>query len=300
VIVSASYRTDIPAFYCEWFRARLRAGSARVVNPYGGPPSLVPLTRPEVDAFVFWTRNAGPFLPVLAEVAALGFPFIVQFTITGYPRALDAATIEPARAVEQVRRIVADCGPGTVVWRYDPIVFSSLTEPDRHVQTFSRLADSLAPVVDEVVVSIAQSYRKTARNLDDAARLHGFAWRDPAEEEKRELLACLAAIASDRRIRLGLCDQPHLRTAGVKEARCIDAERLSRVAGRSIEAARKPHRPTCGCWASRDIGAYDSCPHGCVYCYAVANRASAKRRFACHEPGDEFLIPPREGGRQSS
>jgi Domain of unknown function (DUF1848) len=300
VIVSASYRTDIPAFYGEWFCNRLRAGFARVVNPYGGPPSCVPLRRPEVDGFVFWTRNAGPFLPALAEVARAGFAFVVQFTITGYPRALDAATIETGRAIEQVRRVVAEHGPGTVVWRYDPVVFSSLTESGRHVATFTRLADALAGTVDEVVVSIAQVYRKTARNLDAAARLHGFSWRDPAGEEKRVLLARLAAVASDRRIRLALCDQPHLRTAGVEEARCIDAERLSRVASRPIESARKPHRPTCGCWASRDIGAYDSCPHGCVYCYAVANRGTAKRRFACHEPGGEFLIAPREGGRQSS
>jgi Domain of unknown function (DUF1848) len=290
MIVSASYRTDIPAFYGEWFRARLRAGFARVINPYGGPPSCVPLTRPEVDGFVFWTRNAGPFLPALADVAQAGFPFVVQFTITGYPRALDAATIGTGRAVEQVRRVVGEHGPGTVVWRYDPVVFSSLTEPDRHVAMFTRLADALAGTVDEVVVSIAQIYRKTARNLDAAARLHGFSWRDPADEEKRLLLARLAAVASDRRIRLALCDQAHLRTAGVEEARCIDAERLARVAGRPIEAARKPHRPTCGCWASRDIGAYDSCPHGCVYCYAVAGRATAKRRFARHEPAGEFLI----------
>ena len=215
----------------------------------------------------------------------------MQFTITGYPRALDAATIEPGRAVEQVRRIVAEYGSGTVVWRYDPIVFSSLTEPGWHIDTFTRLADALVTVVDEVVVSIAQRYRKTARNLDAAARRDGFAWCDPADEEKRELLACFAAIASERRIRLALCDQSLLRTKGVEEARCIDAERLSRVAGRSIEAARKPHRPTCGCWASRDIGAYDSCPHGCVYCYAVASRATAKRRFARHEPQGEFLMP---------
>jgi Domain of unknown function (DUF1848) len=291
LIVSASYRTDIPAFYGEWFRNRRRAGFARVRNPYGGPSSVVPLCRPDVDGFVFWTRNALPFLPALREVADDGLPFAVQFTITGYPRALDAATIAADRAVEQVRRITAEYGEGTVVWRYDPIVFSSITPADWHVANVSRLADALAGLVDEVVVSIVQLYRKTTRNLRGAACTSGFSWSDPTDAEKRRLLARLTIIAADRAIRLTLCDQAALRGDGIGEARCIDARRLSRHGGRSIAAPLNAHRPTCGCYASRDIGDYDSCPQGCAYCYAVTSRSAARTRLARHDPAGEFLLP---------
>ena len=93
MIVSASYRTDIPAFYADWFARRRAAGFCEVTNPYGGRPYRVPLAGPELDGFVFWTRNIGPFQEALVEVAAQHIPFVVQYTITGYPRALDRKSV---------------------------------------------------------------------------------------------------------------------------------------------------------------------------------------------------------------
>jgi hypothetical protein len=292
MIVSASYRTDIPAFYGEWFVNRLQAGFVRTINPYGGPTSTVPLTAEAVDGFVFWTRNLGPFFPALEVVGAADYPFVVQYTITGYPKALDAATIGPARAVDHLRRLACEFGPGAAVWRYDPIVLTSLTPPDWHRRNFLDLARSLRGTVDEVVVSFAHIYRKTARNMAAAARDFDFDWWDPSADDKRALLAELAETAARHGLAMTLCAQPELLVEGVGDARCIDAERLARVAGRPIDALRKPHRKTCGCWASRDIGDYDSCAQGCVYCYAVNSRTAAKRRFGRHDPASEFLIPP--------
>jgi len=290
MIISASYKTDIPAFYADWFRNRLRAGSTVVANPYGGPPQTVSLAPADVDGFVFWTRNVEPFLPVLGEVAR-NVPFVVHYTITGYPRALDAGTIAPERAVAHLRDIVKRYGPRAAVWRYDPMVFSSLTPSDWHEATFARLAETLAGVVDEVVVSVAQIYRKTRRNMDTAAREHGFDWWDPDADEKRTLVARLAAIAQGNGIAFTLCGQRELLVEGVGDARCIDAERLSDVAGRPIAAVRRAHRKACGCWASKDIGGYDTCPHGCVYCYAVGSRERAKARFAEQDPAALSLGP---------
>ncbi len=34
MIIHASMRTDIPAFYSEWFTNRIREGYVRVRNPY--------------------------------------------------------------------------------------------------------------------------------------------------------------------------------------------------------------------------------------------------------------------------
>jgi len=295
MIVSASYKTDIPAFYGDWFMRRLEAGYCRVINPYGGPPFTVRLGRDAVDGFVFWTRNLGPFADRLRAVAAEGFPFVVQYTVTGYPRVLDAGAIGEDSAVGHLRAVARRYGRRAAVWRYDPIVFSSATPPAWHRETFARLAGRLAGAVDEVVVSVAQVYRKTARNLTAAARLHGFDWNNPAPEEKRALIADLAGIAAANGLTLAVCGQPELIVPGAVEARCIDALRLSDVAGRPIKAAHRPHRATCACDASRDIGDYDTCPHGCAYCYAVRNRPLAKRRRAAHEPAGEFLVPPPAG-----
>lgn len=288
MIISASYRTDIPAFYAAWFENRFRAGFARVANPYGGPPSTVPL-RAGVDGFVFWTRNARPFANALRLVRAAGLPFVVQYTVTGLPRALERSVIAPDQAVADIRAIAAEHGPRAVVWRYDPVVTCDLTPAEFHRATFARLADSLAGAVDEVVISFAQIYQKTARNMTAA----GIAWSDPDDDAKRALAADLTALAAARGLRLSLCTQPEIAAPGAAAA-CIDARRLEDVAAgwglpHPIAAKVKGNRPGCLCHESRDIGAYESCPHGCVYCYAVGSRAQAQRRHAAHDPTSETL-----------
>jgi hypothetical protein len=288
MIVSASYKTDIPAFYGDWFRHRLAAGYAVVRNPWGGGTFTVRLDRESVDGFVFWTRNVGPFLATLDDLAARNRPFIVQMTVTGYPRALERAVIDPDRAVAQIRTLASRFGPRSVVWRYDPVLITDATGPAFHRETVARLAGELGGVVDEVVLSFATIYRKTRLNLDRA----GIAWRDPDDDAKRALLAELAelaAIARDAGLTPTLCAQPDLLVEGLAGAACVDAARLSDVAGRSIPAKVKGNRPGCFCAESRDIGAYDTCPHGCLYCYAVSRPETARRAQKRHDPSAETL-----------
>jgi hypothetical protein len=294
MIVSASYRTDIAALYAPWFLRRLAAGSAFVANPYSGAPLEVSLRPGEVEGFVFWTRNLKPLFPHLERVAQVA-PFSVQFTITGYPRALERAVIDAEAAVAQIDHLARRWGRRVAVWRYDPVLVSTLTPPEWHIANFRRLAVALSGAVDEVVLSFVQPYRKTARNLDRAAASCGFYWRDPAVEEKRALLGNLAALAAATGIRASLCSQPELLLPGLGEARCIDSERLSAMAGRGIEAPESGNRPGCRCARSRDIGAYDSCVQGCAYCYAVTSRERARLKRRVHRPEGAFLLTP--GGR---
>ncbi|HKX11236.1 MAG TPA: DUF1848 domain-containing protein [Stellaceae bacterium] len=291
MIVSASYRTDIPAFHAAWLLGRLKAGFAEVKNPYGGAPYRVSLAPADVDGFVLWTRNIKPLLPDLSAVAARA-PFMMQFTITGYPRALEPHVLDAEAAIAQVRELRRQWGRRAVVWRYDPILISSLTPAEAHRAGFARLAAALRGQVDEVVVSVADLYRKSARNLAAAARRHGFTWRDPEPEEKQALLAELAAIASEHGMRLTLCTESDLTSASANPARCIDAQRLSEIVGRTIHAREKGNRAGCFCAESRDIGAYDTCAQGCVYCYAVENHARATRRIRALDADAQSLDGP--------
>lgn len=293
MIISASYRTDIPAFYGRWFLGRLEAGFARVVNPYGGRPSVIDLRPQSVTGFVFWTRNAGSFADGFAAVTAQRVPFLVHVTVLGYPRALDRSVIDADRAVDQMRLLRSCYGPRAVVWRYDPVVLTDFTPPAWHRQTFARIARRLAGVVDEVAVSFVEPYRKTGRNMEKAAAYHGFQWWLPDRAEKIELVGALAEIAADCGMSLTLCTQPQLEgVPGTRPARCVDAARLAAVAGRPLVAKLKGNRPGCYCHQSRDIGAYDSCPHGCTYCYAVSGHAAAKRRYANHDSTAQTLMGP--------
>jgi hypothetical protein len=290
VIVSASYRTDIPAFYAAWFLNRLGAGYCRVANPYGGGTYEVALAPEAVDGFVFWTRNMRPLMADLDRIRQIA-PFVVQFTLTGYPRALESSVIAVAEAVAQLGELRRRFGPRAAVWRYDPIVFAAGMDAAAHEARFAALTRGLAGSVDEVVLSVMTPYRKSRRNLDRAARRHGFAWHDPPLDEKQALLARLADIAAEHGVAPTLCSQPELLVAGLGEARCIDADRLSDVAQRPIAARENGNRPGCRCALSRDIGAYDTCPHGCVYCYAVSDRDRAVGNFRAHDPDAECLMP---------
>jgi len=290
MIISASYKTDIPTFYGDWFMNRLRAGYCKMINPYNRSAIRVSLALGDTEGFVFWTKNAGPFLTHLPEIRSHGFPFVIQHTINGYPKALEYSVVNATRSIDTLRRIAQEYGPRVTVWRYDTIVISSETPIDFHRRNFDSLCQQLDGATDEVVISFVHLYKKTLRNMDSAAREFGFSWEDPSRDSKRELAAEMVQAANAHGMRLSICSQRDLLVDGAHDARCVDAQRLEEIAGRRIHADERGNRKECGCFASRDIGDYDTCPHGCVYCYAVLNRKLAQRRFREHDPTSEFLF----------
>jgi hypothetical protein len=305
MIISASYRTDIPTFYGKWFMRRLRAGYCKMINPYSSQVYQAELTSEAVDGFVFWTKNIGPFLRYLPEIRQRGYPFIVQHTITGNPRELESRVMDYRRTTDYLHRLASEYGRSTAVWRYDPILLTSLTPADWHRRRFALLAKRLQGATDEVVISFAQVYKKTRRNVELAAQEHGFTWavhEQTSLEERVALLTDLSQIARSHGMRLTVCSQHAYLIPGVsEEGRCVDAARLDRAAQEQQERRGdmqrriklKGNREECGCYASKDIGAYDTCPHGCVYCYAVDDRDLALRRYKEHNPDCAFLFAPK-------
>jgi hypothetical protein len=288
MIISASYKTDIPAFYGEWLVNRLCAGYCMMRNPLNRRPIRVPLDRSAVDGIVFWTKNARPFLDRLKVIADMGYPFTFQYTINGYSASLEHHVVDWKKSVEAAWMLAERYGPRCVVWRYDTIIYSQETPPDFHVANFSRIAAALEGATDEVVVSFLQLYRKTVTNMDDMARRTGNKWWNPSLQDKRDLAQRLFVLASEHRMQLTICSQAELLSVQ-KPSKCVDAQRLSDVAGHAIRAPIKANRPGCECADNRDIGDYDTCPHGCVYCYAVRSQTRAVARFRTHNPESEFL-----------
>ncbi len=308
MIISASYRTDIPAFYGSWFMNRINEGYCQVRNPYNGLYSRISLLRADVQGIVFWTRNPAPFSSNLRVIEEKGYPFYIHFTITGYPSILEANCISSSSAADIFRQLASDLPEGSLVWRYDPILLTSVTPIDFHIKNFTFLASSLAGYTDEVVISFARIYSKTRKNLDLlAGNTSGFKWYDPDNGFKKSLALKLSSIAELYGMRLSVCAQRNILTDGLKDASCIDPYRLSRVAGYSLKIPPlKPHRPEgCGCYSSRDIGEYDTCINGCVYCYAVSSLKNARSRYRAHDPKGSSILPlqvktssDREHGKQ--
>jgi len=290
MIISASYKTDIPTFYGDWFINRLRAGFCKMVNPYNRKAIRVSLNRNDVDGIIFWTKNVAPFIKHLEEVRDRKYPFVLQYTINAYPRVLEQSVVDSTRSVDAFKQVSKTHGPRTCVWRYDTVVMSSQTPREWHLGSFSRIATQLRGYTDEVVVSFVHFYQKTLRNMEKSAEEFGFKWYDPELAEKRALLSEFVKIAAENEMKLSVCAQRELIVDGAYDAKCIDAARLMEIAGQDFRSNQKGNRKECGCFASRDIGEYDTCPHGCVYCYAVQNKELALKRFKEHDPDSELLF----------
>lgn len=291
MIVSASRRTDIPAFYTKWFMGRLRAGFCEVKNPFNAAQiSHVPLSPDAVSAIVFWTRNPGPLLPHLPEILAMGHQPFFLCTLMDNPRRLDPHCPGPETSLPTFAAL-AQALPGRVTWRYDPIVLSEATPADWHRRTFERLAAALAGLTDRVTVSLMEPYRKIARRMA-ALAADGFALLAPDRDEVIRLVTDLRDMAAARGMRLATCCQPEdFAAAGIEAGRCIDPDWLARYAPGPFPVGRDPcQRDRCGCAPSKDIGAYDTCLFGCAYCYATSSLERAKAANARHDPAAAALV----------
>jgi hypothetical protein len=244
----------------------------------------------DVAAVVFWTRDPGPLLGHLDELDRRDLPSIFLFTLLDYPRTLDPGTAPLERRIDRFRRLADTIGPERVIWRYDPIYLSPATDPEFHRRTFSRLAGALAGHTNRCVISFVDVYRKMEKRLA-ALEGQGLQPVEPGPETIAPLIRDLVAIAEKNGMELTSCaetrDLGHL---GVEPGRCIDAEYLSRIFDRHLPHRKDPsQRKTCRCSVSKDIGMYDTCPAGCVYCYATGHPETARRRHREHDPESPSL-----------
>jgi Domain of unknown function (DUF1848) len=292
-LISASRRTDIPAFYGEWLRRRIDAGWCETKNPFSGQTYRVSLAPDDVLGWVFWSRNYAPFLETLDAIHAADGRFLCHFTITGYPRELDARTPAADVACDTARLIVERFGSEVLQWRYDPILLTSLTPPDWHRKNFARLAQRLDGVAKRCIFSFPTMYKKTVRNLqlggtDGALRVWSEGAGDFDEGLLAELARDLAQIAADHGIEMQTCCDGRWidPSAGITQAHCADWPLLRGLLPNAgdINVPRNPTRKQCGCYKSTDIGAYQTCAHGCLYCYAVDDPLRARENLTRHQP----------------
>jgi DNA repair photolyase len=291
MIISASRRTDLPALYGEWFMHRIRAGYCLVLNPFNARQvSRVSLEPRDVDVIVFWTRNPRPMFRHLSELDQRGYRYVFHYTLLGYPRFIERGTPALESSMATFRELSERIGPHRITWRYDPIFLTSLTDDSFHRETFQKIAETLRGYTGRTVTSIMERYRKLTRRLKElhSQGVHELEW---PEQNWGPLLRDLSGIARHNGMSLSACAQERdLSPFGIEPGRCIDGLELSRIFGLPLDSRRDPsQRPSCGCTVSRDIGAYDTCVFGCVYCYATASFDKARAFLARHDPWSEHL-----------
>lgn len=276
MILSVSRRTDIPAFYSEWFYQRLQKGFACVRNPMNPRQvSRIDLSPGVVDCIVFWTKNAAPMLDRLDELEEYDYYF--QFTINDYGREAESHVPELSERLETFMRLSEKIGRERVIWRYDPILFSAHYTPEYHLKSFEKIASTLGKYTKKCVFSFVDLY--PSKNIGNLKRLN---FRQPSPEELDSFAGELSRIGKSSGLVLATCAEAlDLSRHGIKHNSCIDKELIERITGVPLNVGSDGQREHCGCFKCDDIGSYDTCPHGCVYCYAnfrpniVSGRRSA-------------------------
>jgi hypothetical protein len=301
MIISASRRTDIPAFYARWFMNRIRAGFCEVPNPFNRQQvSRISLLPEDVDVIVFWTRNPRPLFPYLGELDERGYRYYFQYTLLGYPPPLDASGPPLQASLVTMQELAQRLGSQRVIWRYDPIVLSEVTPPAYHRAAYARLAQALEGAASRSVISFMDDYPKIRGRMQNLAH-QGARLLPVAADESEELgglpgwlgdlLADLAGIARSHQMVIQSCaEEIDLRPFGVRPGKCVDDGYIEQVFGLQVAHTKDPgQRKACGCVLSKDIGMYDSCLFGCSYCYATTSFDRARANYLRHDPDAPML-----------
>ena len=285
MILSVSRRTDIPNYYADWFFNRIREGFVCVRNPMNPHQiSRIDLDPEVVDCIVFWTKNPEPMLGRLEELA--GYPYYFQFTLTGYGQDIEPGVPHKKEKMLAVfRQLSEQIGAERVIWRYDPILFNNRYTAEYHLKAFTQIAQALCGYTERCVISFVDEYAKTRRNMATLGMVQ------PAAEELAVFAGKLSGIARSFGMEMGSCaEELDLEAYGIVHNSCIDRGLIEKITGYRMGGVRdKNQRPACGCLESVDIGTYNTCRNGCLYCYANFSEEQVRRLCGAYDPLSPLL-----------
>ena len=283
-VISASRRTDIPAFYSDWFLNRIKEGYVDVINPFNTKQAnRLSLSKKDVDCIVFWTKNPQPLLEKIDKLD--GYRYYFQFTVNGYGKEAEPGVPDLDMIAETFINLSDKIGKEKVIWRYDPIIITPEFTVNWHCKHFSEIAEMLHNYTEKCVFSFADMYARTKRNCKD------LSLRDITAEE----IETIASSFSDTCHRYNLeistcCEAADLQKYGITHNRCIDDVLIKRLFGVSVDSKKDAQREHCGCVKCTDIGAYNTCLHRCKYCYATFNHDRVVDNVKGHDPSSSILI----------
>ena len=285
MIISASRRTDIPAFYSDWFFNRIKEGYVLVRNPMNAHQiSKISLSADVIDCIVFWTKNPRPMINRLDELKDYNYYF--QFTLNSYAKDIEPnVPSKDKEIIKSFRELSEKIGKDRVVWRYDPILINDNYSVDHHIKYFRKLAELLDGSFDHCIISFVDYYRKNATSFKE----------NNISELQKDIVYVIAESFNKVSNELGFiiktCAEKYdLSKYGIAHGKCIDDEMISHIAGSRLNVQKdKNQRAECSCVESVDIGLYNTCLHGCKYCYANYSNKSVIENHKKHDPAAPIL-----------
>lgn len=284
MIICASRRTDIPAFHSEWMINRLRAGYVLVRNPmFNSVVYRIDLDPKSVGCLYFMTKDPRPMIPYLDEILGMGHSIMFQVTLNPYGRDIEPNVPDKALIADAFKEISKKIGKERMVWRYDPVIFDERHNMLYHERKFKLLCSELSEYTERCVFSFLDMYPK----FEGLASSRPLTPSSPIQRE--DFMRMIGKITNECKIKISSCCSPNNRSEyGIDNRGCIDRETMISL-GIPFEDVPGNIRNNCRCVKNIDIGAYDTCLHNCVYCYA--NRISPdKRSFNTYDKNSEMLF----------
>lgn len=286
MIISASRRTDIPTYYSDWLYNRIKEGFVLVRNPMNihqiGKINLSPEV---VDGIVFWTKNPTPMIERLDELR--DYTYYFQFTLNAYGKEVEPGV--PSKndiVIPSFQKLSKKIGKDKVIWRYDPILFNEKYTAEYHLKYFEMLALKLADYTEKCTISFLDFYKNTQRNIQPLDIIK------PTFDQKTELMQRFSQISKEFGIYIDTCAEDiDLEKFGIGHAHCIDKDRFEHLGGYKLTVEKDNNqRAECGCITSIDIGAYNTCNNGCLYCYANYSSNTVQKNHTAHDPESPLLF----------
>lgn len=285
MILSVSRRTDIPNYYSEWFFNRIKEGYLYVKNPMNvHQVSRVALSPEVVDCIVFWTKNPKPMLARLDELSEYAYYF--QYTLTGYGQDMEPGLPDKdSELIPAFRELSKRIGSSRVIWRYDPVAVNNTYTLEFHREKFERIAEKLCGYTERCVISFVDFYEK------NRMRMHSMQIQSLTIEEMNRLALDFAGIGRRYGIEVtSCCENINIEETGVKKGSCMDKALIEKIIGSSlIETKAGKYRQGCGCMESIDVGSYDTCQSGCIYCYANNSKSRVEFHKNQYDPDAPML-----------
>lgn len=283
MILHTGLRTDIPAFYAEWFANRLKEGYVMVRNPYNPIQVTKYNISPDVvDLISFCTKNPAPFLPYMDLLKEYGQYWFV--TITPYGKEIEPKVPEKESVMEAFKALSGKVGVDSIGWRYDPIFISDTYTVQRHIEDFEKMASALSGYTHTCVISFIDLYQKVLRNFPEV--------REVKKVERIELAKEFVRIGNKYGMVIKSCAEgTELEAYGVDCSGCMTVSVYERAIGCSLNVPKvKGARTECGCLLGCDIGAYNTCGHLCRYCYANYDVKTVMENMKNHNPESPLLL----------
>jgi DNA repair photolyase len=275
-IISASRATDIPAFYSDWFINNFKRGYINWKNPFNGKEIFVSFKNTRI--IVFWSKNPEPMIDKLKYFDDLKINYYFLITLNDYEReGLEPHIPELKERIEIFIKLSKLAGKEKVLWRFDPVLLGENLNIDEVLNRIKKIGDIIHLYTEKLIIGFVDilKYKKVQRNLKIAGKDN---YRELTRYEMEEVADGLQKINKNWGLNIATCSEPvDLSKYNIKYNKCIDDELMRRIFSEDktlMEFLNQKNlkdsgqRKDCGCIKSKDIGVYDSCKHGCVYCYA--------------------------------